>query len=231
MLLILIAALAYGGRIALHRGQFKPAPARPSPDIQVKLETPNGIKSFTARQFPNFNIFNSFQKPSPSRGRENWKVLVLKVEFVEDGDSITTGTGKMDLVGFGSPDDGLNYDPPHTRSFFMHEMQFLSNYYKSNSFGNCVVDYTVKPSAPTESYQLPHKMIYYSGFDHFDAENGIVYFNSYGMEMGLVRVLADAVAAADQDPSVDFSQYDAMVIFHAGTLLHSSFNFLRFGDL
>jgi diguanylate cyclase (GGDEF)-like protein len=43
--------------------------------------------------------------------------------------------------------------------------------------------------------------------------------------------LADAVAAADQDPSIDFSQYDAMIIFHAGTLIQSSFNFLRFGDI
>lgn len=232
MLLMLVGAFAFAGRIALVRDQLKPAPIPPPPlNLQVKLETPNGIKSFIARQFPNFDIFNSFPMAQKFRGRQNMKILVLKVEFVEDGDSITTGTGKMDLIGFGSPGDGLNYDPPHTKAFFNHEMQFLSNYYKSNSFGDCVVDWDVKPSAPTDNYQLPHKMVYYSGFDHFDAENGIVYFNSYGMEMGLVRILADAVAAADQDPSVDFSQYNGMIIFHAGTLMQSSFNFLRFGDI
>lgn len=231
--IILIATLAFAGRIALVRDQLKPEQPRPSLNLQVKLETPNGIKTFTARQFQNFDLFNNIPLAHPHRGRQNLKVLVLKVEFVEDGDSITTGTGKMDLIGFGSPNDGLNYDPPHTRAFFNHEMQFLSNYYKSNSFGNCVVDWDVKPSQPTESYQLPHKMVYYSGFDHIEISNGeqIVWFNTYAMDMGLVRILADAVAAADQDPSVDFSQYDAMIIFHAGTLMQSSFGFLRFGDI
>lgn len=231
--LILFTAFAFGGRVALIRGQLKPAPPRPPFNIQVKLETPNGIKTFTARQFPNFDIFSSFPMTHSYRGRQNLKILVLKVEFVEDGDSITTGTGKMDLIGVGSPQDGLNYDPPHSRAFFNHEMQFLSNFYKSNSFGNCVVDWDVKPNQPTENYQLPHKMVYYSGFDHIEISNGeqIVWFNTYAMEMGLVRILADAVAAADQDPSVDFSQYDAMIIFHAGTLAQSSFGFLHFGDI
>jgi len=230
--MLLFFALAFAGRIALVRDNLHPAPNPwPPNELSVKLITPSGIKTFPPRQFPNFDLFNGFSRPPLNRGRQHRKVLVLKVEFAEDNDSITTGNGKMDLIGLGSPNDGLNYDPPHTKIYFNHEIQFLSNFYKSNSFGDCVVDWVVKPDHPTVNYQLPHKMIYYSGFDHFDAENGIVYFNTYAEDMGLVRILADAVAAADQDPTVDFSQYDAMIIFHAGTLLQSSFNFLRFGDI
>ncbi len=229
---ILILTLAFAGRVCLTRDNLRAqAGPFPNPDLTIKVSTPGGIRTYPGHAISAIDWFSGFPHKPPARGRATIKVLVLKVEFVEDGDSITTGTGKMDLIGFGSPDDGLNYDPPHTKLYFQHHMEFLNNYFKSNSFGDLQVDFKVKPDYPTANYQLPQKMVYYSGFDHFDAENGIVYFNTYGQEMGLVRILADAVAAADQDPSIDFSQYDAMIIFHAGTLLQSSFNFLRFGDI
>jgi len=230
--IILFSILVFGERIALTRDKTHPVPnPRPLSNLHVTLITPNGIKTFPVQQFQNFNLFNGFPRPQPKRGRQHKKILVLKVEFVEDADSLTSGNGKMDLIAMGSSNDGLNYDPPHTKLYFDHEMQFLGNFYKSNSFGDCVVDWTIKPDQPTANYQLPHQMAYYSGYDHFDTEAGLLYFNAYAMDMGLVRILADAVAAADQDPSVDFSQYNGMIIFHAGTLIQSSINFWRFRDI
>lgn len=224
--------LIFASRLTVTRDQLGPV-AGPFPNrhLMIKVATPSGLKTYPGHAIGAIDWFGGFNRARISQGRATLNILVLKVEFVEDADSITSGNGKMDLIGFGSPADGLNYDPPHTKLYFQHHMEFLHNYYKANSFGSLRVNFKIKPDYPTASYQLPHKMVYYSGFDHFDAENGIVYFNTYGQEMGLVRILADAVAAADQDPSVDFSQYDAMIIFHAGTLLQSSFNFLRFGDI
>ncbi len=203
----------------------------PKNNVTIKLKGRNGIQTIPVHKFAPLRLFRDFDPIKSKKGRQVLNVLVLKVEFVEDTDSLTTGNGKMDLKGFNTPDSGLFYDPPHTKSYFFHQMQFLSNFYKSNSFGKCVVNYIVKPDRPTESYQLPHNMRYYSGYDHYDPATGFLYYNTYGMEMGLVRILADAIAAADQDETIDFSDYDAMVIFHAGALLQTGINFYHFCDI
>jgi M6 family metalloprotease-like protein len=233
MTFMLIACLGAATQIKLVRDGQSQAPYAEPPDANLTLHLMSemGTQSVPVQRFQNLRLFRGFPQPPPVKGRQDINVLVLKVEFVEDDETCTTGDGKMDLTGFGTPEDGLFYDPPHSGVYFERQMQFLKNYYKSNSFGNCIVTYTMKPDHNLVSYQLPHKMRYYSGFVEYDAENGFVYYNTYAMEMGLVRILADAVAAADQDPTIDFSDYDAIVIFHAGTQWQTSINFLRFCDI
>ncbi len=231
--LMLVACLGGAAQIKLVRdGQGNvPYAEPPNSHLTLKLTGEMGTMDMPVRNSKNIRFFRDFPLPPAMDGRQDLNILVLKVEFVEDDETCTTGDGKMDLTGFGTPDDGLFYDPPHSGVYFERQMEFLRNYYKSNSFGNLNVTYTVKPDHNLESYQLPHTMRYYSGFVEYDADNGFVYFNTYAMEMGLVRILADGVAAADQDPTVDFSDYDAIVIFHAGTQWQTSINFLRFCDI
>lgn len=229
----LFFGLCAGHQVILTRKQGVSGPGHqlPRTNITIKLKGRTGIETIPIQRFAPLRLFRDFSPPQPRKGRQTLNILVLKVEFVEDTDSLTTGNGKMDLKGFNTPDSGLFYDPPHTKSYFHRQMQFLSNFYKANSFGNCVVNWVVKPDHPIENYQLPHKMRYYSGYDHYDPATGFVYYNTYGMEMGLVRILTDAIAAADEDESIDFSDYDAMVIFHAGTLLQTGINFYHFCDI
>jgi M6 family metalloprotease-like protein len=234
---LLFINLLFGERIILERKRKYP-PQRPIPNANLTLHftSEKGTKVVKAQKFQNLNLYSEFRSSRLRQKQhttylESLNVLVLRVEFIEDDDPSTSGNGKMDLIGFGGPEDGLFYDPPHTKIYFERQMQFLSNYYKSNSFGKLKIKSTVKPDHPTRSYQLPHKMEYYSGFDHYDPETGFVWFNTYAMEMGLVRILADAIAAADQDASVDFSIYDEVIIFHAGTLMQTSLNFFRFRDI
>jgi len=233
--LVLLGILCFGERVVLTRNDHtgQPVPEPPIPNLQLKIETLGGTQTGAPGKFRNFDLFRQFAMKPPLKGRQNLKILVLKVEFVEDDDSSTTGNGKMDLVGFGTPDDGLFYDPPHTKSYFQHQLQFISNYYKVNSFGDCVVEYDVKPDGPINNYQLPHKMKYYSGFERLEYVGDLIFavYNSYAMEMGMVRIAADAIAAADQDGSIDFSQYDDIIVFHAGTLWQISANFARFHDI
>jgi M6 family metalloprotease-like protein len=231
--LLLIVCLGAATQIKLVRnGQQQPTYTEPpNPNITLNMVSDMGTQSMPVQRFLNLRLFRSFPLPPPVKGRQDINVLVLRVEFVEDDVQCTSGDGKMDFTGFGAPEDGLYYDPPHSRVYFERLMQFLTNYYKSNSFGNCSVTFDVKPDHNLQSYQLPHEMLYYSGFVEYDAENGFVYYNTYAMEMGLVRILADAVAAADQDPTIDFSNYDAIVIFHAGVEFQTSINFLRFCDI
>jgi len=232
LVFIFLINLCFSVKITLIKGKTSQnLPQMPQSNLILKMITPRGIETIEARRFYSYNLFRDFKQLHPKKGRHTLNILVLKVEFVEDNDLCTTGNGKMDLAGFGKPQDGLSFDPPHTKKYFHRHMEFLSNFYKSNSFGNCIVKWTVKPDRPTDNYQLPHKMRYYSGYDHYDPGTGYVYFNTYAMEMGLVRILADAIAAADLDETIDFSDYDAIIIFHAGTLLQTSLNFYRFCDI
>jgi M6 family metalloprotease-like protein len=137
------------------------------------------------------------------------KVLALRVEFVEDNDTLTTGNGKMDLKGFLRPRDGLFYDPPHTKTYFERELQFLHNYYYINSHGKLDIQSTVMPGEELRAYQLPRDMLYY-GRPVYTSENFAE------MENGLCRLMRDAIKVAD--PEIDFSQYDAFIIFHAGSM-------------
>lgn len=229
---LLFVTLSNAGQIRLVRdGTTFPLAQPPVTNLTLKLVSESSTLSMPVRRFQNLRLFQDFLAPLPREGRDERNVLVLKVEFVEDDIPCTSGDGKMDLTGFGEPEDGLYYDPPHSGVYFDRQMEFLTNYYRANSFGNLTINYTVKPDHNLESYQLPHEMRYYSGFVEYDAENGFVYYNTYAMEMGLVRIYADAIAAADQDASIDFSDYDAIVIFHAGTQWQTSFNFLRFCDI
>lgn len=231
--LLFFLNIILGGKVVITKGKNYNPPQPPQSNLKVNLVSPKGIQTISPKNLKTTHFFKDFGLPRlGSKTRlQNLRILVLKAEFVEDDDTLTTGNGKMDLKGFGSPSDGLFYDPPHTKKYFERQMDFLRNYFKANSFGHCNISYAVKPDRPSDSYQLPHKMSYYSGFDHYDPQTGIVWFNTYAMEMGMVRIVADAIAAADLDETVDFSDYDAIIVFHAGTLLQTSINFFRFRDI
>lgn len=235
ILLILFINQGFGKQVKLVRDRLGQPPQQPlNTPYTLKLITETGVETIPVHKFQNMALYRQFMSPRPQVTqllRETKNILVLRVEFVEDDDSLTSGNGKMDLVGFNTSDSGLFYDPPHTKTYFERQMQALSNYYKSNSFGNLDVTWTVKPDAESLSYQLPNKMRYYCGYDHFDPETGFIYYNVWAREMGLVRVLADAIAAADQDETIDFSDYDGVMIFHAGVGWEVSLAFGGFCDL
>jgi M6 family metalloprotease-like protein len=134
------------------------------------------------------------------------KVLALRVEFQTDSSPLTTGNGRMDYAGFLTKDDGLLYDPPHTRQYFEKMMLALKNFYGLNSLGKLYLKPEVFPNTVYGAYQLPHDMLYYG--DTTSVE---------GVETGLTRLMRDAVKAADEDPALRFADYDLLVIFHAGS--------------
>jgi M6 family metalloprotease-like protein len=165
-------------------------------------------------------LFERFQQNRPRRPAKlisegktvTQKVLALRVEFVEDDDTLTTGNGKMDFMGFLEPDSGLFYDPPHTRLYFERHLQGLNNYLRANSIGKYSIEYAVKPDSFDLSYQLPHEMKFYGDT-----------ISNEGLETGLCLLLRDAIKAADLDPTVNFAEYDHIIIFHAGSDLQSDY--------
>jgi M6 family metalloprotease-like protein len=145
-------------------------------------------------------------------GTDTVRVLCLRVEFQPDTTPLTTGNGKMDTLGFLSPDSGLFYDPPHFKRYFERQMEGLRNFYRAQSLGKLCVEFTVMPSGDKACYQLPREMQFYGDTISFDA-----------IEVGLVRLMRDAFKVADDDPELHFGNYDEFIVFHAGSGLQSDY--------
>ncbi|MCK4330722.1 immune inhibitor A [candidate division WOR-3 bacterium] len=154
------------------------------------------------------------------------RVLAIRVEFVENPqDSLATGNGKMrttraldedsipippfEYAGTDSFGHNLYYDPPHTRRYFEHQIEFVRNYFLRNTNGRFYVDFTVGPEAESLAYQLPHQIYYYG-----DPANYI---------RGLLTLLRDALIACDQQDTIRMGEYDVYIVFHAGCSYQSSY--------
>lgn len=125
------------------------------------------------------------------------RVLGLMVEFQQDTDSRTSGTGKFLAAG-----SSLQIDPPpHDSAYFASKLLFLANYFGKVSNGALNVQGELFPVVVT----LPDSMAAYSpqGDDDMDK---------------LAGLMVDSWKAADAaQPGFPFSSYDAFIVFHAGT--------------
>jgi M6 family metalloprotease-like protein len=203
ILIGLIITAAHSEQVIVKKSNLEP-PAQQTQNLKKVLRNHTKYKGNVAHH--NRDLLERIRTAAKERRVDTLKVLALRVEFVEDTTSLTTGNGRMDLAGFLSPDYGLLYDPPHTRRYFERHLQGLRNFYWLNSMGTLYIDFRVMPNSVTGSYQLPHPMVYYG--DTLSVE---------GIETGLCRLMNDAIRAADLDPQLQFSDYDAYIIFHAGS--------------
>jgi M6 family metalloprotease-like protein len=144
---------------------------------------------------------------------ETIRVLVLRINFLEDSTSLTTGNGKMTLEPdttygkeYENQERNLWYEPPHDSIYFHHQMEALRNYYWNDSNNKLWIEWKIIPESKDSSYTVPHKMTYYG--------------DPYNFASGLFNLLKDGVAVADTDSqaNIDFSSYDAYILFHAGSM-------------
>ncbi len=140
------------------------------------------------------------------------KIAALRVSFQEDDDEATTGSGQFLTTAVELPCEDETFpavDPaPHNNAYFRDHIRALSNYYRQASSGNLIIDTTnseVFPLDDNQSYGLPNKMAYYHPFLVEDS-----------IDVRLTELLVNAIQLADQDNAIDFSQYDIVVVFHAG---------------
>jgi M6 family metalloprotease-like protein len=154
-------------------------------------------------------------------GVDTIRVAAIRVEFIEDTTSLTTGNGRFNLEGFGSLCDtmydttvvdtdtlvdtlisrSLYYDPPHDTKYFNRLMELLHNYYYKVSYGKLWIEWELLPFDSDSGYRLPHEMKYYGDLQNF--------------VLGFFKLLRDAVEVADY--TVDFSGFDEIIVFHAGS--------------
>ncbi len=158
------------------------------------------------RSFPRNEISSPAFTPKKFTGRLNTvRVLALRVQFrVENPDySGTTGNGWFDLRDLR---DSLTIDPPpHNKRYFEDHLLAMKNYFHDVSDGMTDIQYTVKPDGINDAYTLNEYMYHY----------GITGSQSI-RDVRLAKLFKDAVTKADTSDTIDFSQYDHILVFHAG---------------
>lgn len=130
-------------------------------------------------------------------GPETLRVLAVMVDFVEDNDGRTTGTGKFDL----SAPDSIIDSPPHNKEYFSDHLLFLENYWRKVTNGKLIVKAEVLDSV----FHLPNKMQSYS------PPRSSTSFAEIGQLVNDTWRLVDSL-----NPDLQFSNYNSFCIFHAG---------------
>lgn len=131
-------------------------------------------------------------------------ILAVMVEFQEDNDGATFGTGK-----FGSIYSGENLtstdiiDPlPHDKAYFQNHLLFAKNYFNRVSDGKVNINYTVFDSIITVSKTMRN----YSPLPKSDDLTNVVDFAQE------VWTIADSKYSGQ----INFADYDLFAVFHAG---------------
>jgi M6 family metalloprotease-like protein len=150
----------------------------------------------------------------PAAPADTWNVVLVRISFETDRSgsltSIRTG-GDFDLAEAGTS----VIDPtPHNRSYFDSHMEAMARYWDFQSCGATSITWDILPAGENGSYRLSDLADYGPGRS-----------GQWTTEM-LVGFVHDAIIACDDSLQSDgypvrLSDYDAIVLAHAGANLQS----------
>ncbi|MBU1318585.1 MAG: T9SS type A sorting domain-containing protein [candidate division Zixibacteria bacterium] len=134
------------------------------------------------------------------------RICAIRVQFqYEDvDDPATTGRGHFDFrsqAQFISEEAHEIDMAPHNTTYFETHLRALNEYWNVVSKGRVNLTYSVFPSQDDSVYTLNMPMASYS---------------TSPPDEGLFRLFHEGFTLADADTEIDFSEYDAFVLFHAG---------------
>jgi len=175
-----------------------------------------------------------FSLPTSKRGvplsqvvaQDTIHILALKVEFqTENPDNPnTTGNGNLDMRTYDEfvSQEGHYIDPaPHNSAYFNSHLDALNRYWHSVSDGQLTLTWDIFPTSDDEAFRLPVSMSYYGSEGPWADSLG----GSIGDRLG--NFFIDAVHFADSTaPEIDFTNYQAIVIFHAGSDQQNNISFI-----
>ena len=142
--------------------------------------------------------------------------LVLRYNFQYEttDDPNTTGRGWMDMSRPLDTETDSQYiarvghltdPPPHDSLYFDAHLRALNNYWETVSGGQVHLTWDVYPPSRDAIYELPHPMSYYGKCDFAHVVEG------------LENYFVDCIRLADTtSPEINFGDYDAFFLFHAG---------------
>jgi hypothetical protein len=144
------------------------------------------------------------------------KIIVLRVEFIPDKYVGTSGDGTFLLGNYDNKCSIYTIDPPpHDKSYFESQLIALDSYFRSVSKGHFGIDLNnsaIYPDASESAYTLNDSMAFYNPF-----LSGIPVDESTRIhEERLVSLFKDAVEVAYNIDNINFSEYDLIVVIHAG---------------
>jgi M6 family metalloprotease-like protein len=151
-------------------------------------------------------------------------ILVLKVDFRQENpdDPNTTGDGNFDLRTYEQfYQEEHNYiDPaPHNTSYFNSHMEALRRYWYFVSDKRLNLTWDIFPREESLSFRLPVRMAYYGSAGPW-ADSSI------GDRLG--HFITDAIMFSDSAaPQIDFSRYQAIIVFHAGSDQQNNIAFIN----
>lgn len=135
---------------------------------------------------------------------ETVRVCAIRVQFQPDSTPTSTGTGQFVLT----PDSTQKFDPPpHDRKYFEAHLEALARYYRFVSHGKVIIEYTVFPEEDSAAYTLPDSMGYYGPEGWFGSDLGT----------RLAGFFTDAIKLADSLDTINWCDYDVVLVFHAGS--------------
>ncbi len=210
LILILVWVVAVGDQV--WAGVFKVRPLDENAEFQsimdkrLKRWINAPIKDVPSTR----NLLTSRQRKGPMAAAQELqdvlRICAIRVEFahVPDPAGITGAGGRFDLRDLRAeiPID----PPPHDRKYFSKHMEALAYYYDAMSYGSLKIEAEVFPLDNDSAYELPD-------IGDYNPEGGVYTWSLDGLEL----FFRDAIIVADQDPELDFRDFDAVVIFHAGS--------------
>ena len=136
-------------------------------------------------------------------------ICVLRVSFLEDTTESTTGNGKFLLTDQGIDCGKYTIDPPpHDYDYFLSQIDAVNEYFQNVSYGKFGIDLEhskIFPNSLHGDYMLSNTMGYYNPYD-----------NPSIKEERLTKLFKDTIEKSYEEDSIKFSDYDLIVIFHAG---------------
>ena len=139
----------------------------------------------------------------------DYKICLLMVSFVEDNLESTTGNGKFLSQSYGIDCGKYTIDPPpHDQQYFFSQLKAVDSYFRAVSYNKMGLDLnasTIFPIDNRPSYELDNKMNYY-----------YPYANESLQELRLSLLFEESVLLAFESDSINYNQYDLVVVAHAG---------------
>ena len=136
------------------------------------------------------------------------RVCALMVEFKEDNKQSTTGNGKFLNIIEGIDCESYHIDPPpHDGEYFYSQLKATDSYFRSVSYNQFGIDTISSIILPNDNlpYELPYEMSYYYPY----GQDSIA-------DKRLTDLYIHSLDAAYGKDAVNFSDYDLVIVFHAG---------------
>lgn len=202
------SAAVYGAEWPLKKVKLEKKQEPAAPEFKSGISQRNLLK--LSRPSP---VSLPFARVSTAAA-DTLRILALRVEFQKEtpDDPTTTGRGVFDRRTQQQyfAQEGHLVDPtPHDKKYFESHLEALDRFYEAVSNGKLKLASEVWPPVDSAAYQLPNLHNYYGSGGPY-ADSAIV--------VQISRFFQDAVRLADSvSPQIDFSIYQSIIIFHAGS--------------